>query len=157
MTGWRIGYAAGPAPLIAAMKNIQSQSTSNPTSIAQVATQVALEGDQSFIGKMNEIFKQRHDLVYNRLNALPGFECLPSNGTFYSFPRVEKAIKTLGLKNDLEFSELLLTQAQVAVVPGSAFGCEGYIRLSYATSEELLNKALDRMAALMEVREKIVV
>lgn len=150
MTGWRIGYAAGPASLIAAMKNIQSQSTSNPTSIAQVATQVALEGDQSFINKMAEIFKQRHDLVYNGLNAIPGFECLPSDGTFYSFPRVEKAIEMLGLQNDMELSEVLLTEAEIAVVPGSAFGSEGYLRLSYATSMELLQEALTRIAKVME-------
>lgn len=145
MTGWRIGYAGGPNWLISAMKKIQSQSTSNPASISQAAAQAALEGDQSCIQTMVTAFKERHDYVVDRLNRINGIQCLPSQGAFYSFPNCQEAISKLGLANDLAFAEHLITQSGVAMVPGSAFGAPGYMRLSFATSQENLEKALDRI------------
>ena len=150
MTGWRIGYAAGPAPLIKNMKKIQSQSTSNPASISQAAAQAALDGDQSCITSMLEAFKQRHDYLVEALNEINGFSCLPGDGTFYAFPDVSEAISnTKGINNDLEFAEYLLEKTGVAVIPGSAFGAEGYIRLSFATSIELLKDAVSRIKKVM--------
>jgi aspartate aminotransferase len=146
MTGWRIGYCAGPAPLIEAMCIVQSQSTSNPTSISQVAAEQALNGDQSFIDMMMVEFKKRHDYVVAELNTIDGIECLPTDGTFYVFPNVEKLIARLdGVNNDLDFSEFLIEQAGVALVPGSAFGAPGYIRISIATSMENLQNALQKI------------
>ena len=150
MTGWRIGYAAGPKALIAAMKKIQSQSTSNPTSIAQVAAEAALNGDQACIAPMVRAFKERHDRVVQRLNKIRGVRCLASQGTFYAFPDFSQAIAaTSGVSNDVEMAEYLLSKAEVAAVPGSAFGAEGHLRLSYATSMSLLDKALYRMEKLL--------
>jgi aspartate aminotransferase len=149
MTGWRIGYAGGPESVIKAMKKVQSQSTSNPTSISQVAAQAALDGPQECIGEMLSAFKHRHDLVVGRLNQIPGIECLPSDGTFYVFPKVEGLIEQLdGVRDDLELAEYLIEQAGVALVPGSAFGSAGYVRISIATSQENLENALDRLAAV---------
>jgi len=146
MTGWRIGYAAGPAPLVQAMKKIQSQSTSNPTSIAQVAAQTALEGDQSFVGEMVGVFKERHDFVLEELKRLKGVECLAAQGAFYLFPSMQKAIDGLdGIEDDVALAEHLLQAAGVALVPGSAFGAPGYMRLSFATSMENLRTALGRL------------
>ncbi len=146
MTGWRIGYAGGPAEIIKAMKKIQSQSTSNPTSISQVAAQAALEGPQECISDMLVHFKERHDYVVERLNKIPGVECLPADGTFYCFPNVAEAIAGIdGVANDVELAEYLIEHAGVAVVPGSAFGLAGHVRLSIATSMENLTKALDRL------------
>lgn len=146
MTGWRIGYAGGPETLITAMKNIQSQSTSNPTSISQVAAQAALEGDQSFIDTMNSAFNERHDFVLETLNGFPGVKCLPSPGAFYAFPEMSAAIEaTPGVNNDVEFGEYLINQAGVALVPGSAFGAPGYMRLSFATSMKNLREGLQRI------------
>jgi aspartate aminotransferase len=145
MTGWRIGYCAGPRPLIGAMKNIQSQSTSNPTSIAQVAAEAALNGDQSCMAPMLKAFKERHDHVVARLNRLRGVRCLPNQGTFYAFPDVSEAMRTLGFSDDARLAEHILEKVGVALVPGSAFGAEGYLRLSYATSRENLDGALDRL------------
>jgi len=150
MTGWRIGYCAGPKPLIAAMKNVQSQSTSSPTSIAQVAAEAALNGDQSCMQPMLKAFKERHDHVVGRLNELRGVRCLPSQGTFYAFAHFKDAIANFeGVANDVEMAELILNTAEVALVPGSAFGAEGYMRLSFATSRENLDKALDRLEKLL--------
>ena len=150
MTGWRIGYAAGPARLIEAMANIQSQSTSNPTSISQVAAEAALNGDQSFIGMMVKAFKERHDYVVAELNAIPGVECLETDGTFYVLPKVQGAIERLpGIADDLGLSEFLIEQGGVAVVPGSAFGAPGHVRLSIATSRANLERALERMKAAL--------
>ncbi|MBK1643245.1 aspartate aminotransferase [Thiocapsa imhoffii] len=147
MTGWRIGYAGGPAEVIKAMKKIQGQSTSNPTSISQVAAQAALEGPQECIGVMLEAFRRRHDLVVTRLNQIPGIDCLPTDGTFYVFPRVQGAIDALpGITNDLEFAEYLIERAGVALVPGSAFGLNGHARISIATSDQNLEQALERIA-----------
>lgn len=149
MTGWRIGYAAGPEPIINAMKNLQSQSTSNPCCIAQKAAVAALNGDQGCITDMLTAFKRRHDFVVAGLNVMPGVECLQGDGTFYAFPYVEKAMHRLGFKNDVEFSAFLLEKAEVAVVPGSAFGLDGYIRLSFATSDALLKEALARIERVL--------
>lgn len=145
MTGWRIGYAAGPAPLMNAMKTIQSQSTSNPCSIAQRAAVAALNGGNESVLAMVEAFHQRHDYVADRLLNIPGVEVIPADGTFYIFPSVQAIIEKRGYANDLEFSEKLLSEAGVALVPGSAFGSEGCIRLSFATSMEILKDALDRL------------
>lgn len=145
MTGWRIGYAGGPEWLISAMKKIQSQSTSNPASISQAAALEALNGDQTCIETMVAAFKERHDYVVDRLNKIKGFQCLPSQGAFYSFPNCEEAISHLGLEDDLAFAEHLITNSGVAIVPGAPFGAPGYIRLSFATSKENLANALDRI------------
>ncbi len=150
MTGWRIGYAAGPKTLIAAMRKIQSQSTSNPTSISQVAAEAALNGDQGCIALMLKAFRERHDRVVARLNQLRGVRCLPSAGTFYAFPSFEGAIAEFkDIHNDVEMAEFLLNEIGVALVPGSAFGAEGHLRLSYATSMENLDTALDRLEKLL--------
>ncbi|CAM4478132.1 MAG: Aspartate/prephenate aminotransferase [Legionella sp.] len=145
MTGWRIGYAAGPLPLMNAMKTIQSQSTSNPCSIAQRAAVAALNGGNETVLSMVEAFRQRHDYVAERLQKIPGVEVIPADGTFYIFPSVQEVINKRGYANDLEFSEKLLTEVGVALVPGSAFGNEGCIRLSFATSMEILKDAMDRL------------
>lgn len=145
MTGWRIGYAAGPAALIEAMCIIQSQSTSNPTSISQVAAEEALNGDQTFIDDMLVEFKKRHDFVVEELNSIDGIDCLTTDGTFYVFPNVEKLLAKLGIEDDLAYSEYLIENAGVALVPGSAFGCPGHIRISIATSMSNLENALIRI------------
>ncbi len=149
MTGWRIGYAAGPQKLIAAMKKIQSQSTSNPCSIAQYAALEALTGPQDAVKQMLNTFKLRHDFVYERLGAMKGVKVIPSDGTFYIFPDFSEAIAAKGFKNDIEFSEQLLEEVGVAIVPGSAFGNEGCIRLSFATSNDILNDALNRIDSFL--------
>jgi aspartate aminotransferase len=147
MTGWRIGYCGGPADLVAAMKKIQSQSTSNPCSIAQKAAEAALNGDQGCIEPMLNAFKERHDFVVSRLNAIDGISCISSSGTFYAFADFRDAIeKRESINNDLELADYLLGEAGVALVPGSAFGAEGYMRISYATSMEMLDQALTRIA-----------
>jgi aspartate aminotransferase len=148
MTGWRIGYAGGPAEVIKAMTKVQSQSTSNPTSIAQVAAEAALNGPQDCIGVMLKAFRERHDFVVAGLNRIPGIECLPTDGTFYVFPRVQGAIERLArVNNDLELAEYLLERAGVALVPGTAFGLAGHVRISIATSPRNLEQALERIAA----------
>jgi len=145
MTGWRIGYAAGPAQIIKAMKKIQSQSTSNPTSISQAAAEAAISGDQSCIATMRAAFKKRHDFVVNSLNLMAGVSCLVTDGTFYVFPDFSDAIEKLGLGSDLEFSEYLIENANVAAVPGSAFGCPGHIRISIAIGLDMLTAAMERI------------
>ena len=151
MTGWRIGYAAGPAYIIKAMGILQSQSTSNPTSISQVAAQAALEGPQDCITPMLAAFKERHEYVVKRFNDMPGISCLRAGGAFYAFPDARVAISNLqktgniAEATDMAFAEYLLAQFDVAVVPGSAFGAEGYFRISFATSMANLQTALDRI------------
>jgi len=146
MTGWRIGYAAGPADLIEAMTTVQSQSTSNPTSISQVAAEAALTGDQSFINDMCVEFKKRHDYVVAEFNKIDGIDCIETDGTFYVFPNIEKLLAHLdGIDDDLGFSEYLIEHAGVALVPGSAFGTPGHIRISIATSMANLEKAMERI------------
>ena len=150
MTGWRIGYAGGPAELIKAMKKVQSQSTSNPTSISQVAAQAALEGDQSCIQPMIKAFKERHDYVVAALNDIPGVVCLPADGTFYCFPRMQTVIDRLdNVNDDIQLAEYLLDKAGVALVPGSAFGAPGYVRISFATSMDILKDAITRIATAL--------
>ena len=148
MTGWRIGYAAGPEAIIKSMKKVQGQSTSNPCSIAQAAAVEALNGDQSFIQMMVDEFKMRHDYLVENLNKIDGVECPTSDGAFYSFPKVEKLIQRLGLKNDIEFSTLCLEKLNIALVPGSAFGADGYVRFSFATSMENIQTAVQKLSEL---------
>lgn len=146
MTGWRIGYAGGPKDLIAAMLVVQSQSTSSSNSIAQAAAEVAITADQSCVRNMCEAYQARHELVYKSLKAIPGIECHPCMGTFYSFFSVQKIIDaTPEINNDVELAEYLLDKANIAVVPGTAFGTPGCLRISFATSTELLIKALERL------------
>lgn len=145
MTGWRIGYAAGPAPLINAMKTVQSQSTSNPCSIAQKAAVAALTGGNETVQEMVNAFKQRHDYLVDRLLGMDGIDVIPADGTFYLFPSVQAIIEKRGYANDIEFAEKLLNEVGVALVPGSAFGTEGCIRLSFATGIDTLKDALNRL------------
>lgn len=147
MTGWRIGYAGGPADLIKAMKKVQSQSTSNPCSVSQAAAAAALNGDQSCIHSMLSEFEKRHAFVQKALDSIDGIACLPSDGTFYSFPNADEVIaKISGVSNDIELADYLLQAAKVAVVPGSAFGAPGHFRVSYATSMATLEDAASRIA-----------
>jgi aspartate aminotransferase len=145
MTGWRIGFAAGPQKIITAMADIQSQSTSNPTSISQVAAEAALNGDQTCVTEMCKAFKARHDRLVADLNTVPGVSCASGDGTFYVFPNVEGLIRRLGAKDDLELSDRLLKEALVALVPGSAFGTPGHVRLSFATSDRVLQESVARL------------
>lgn len=147
MTGWRIGYAAGPADVIGSMKKIQSQSTSNPASISQAAAQAALEGPQDCVGEMVSAFRERHDWLVDALNELSGVECLKGDGTFYVFPSFQGVIDARDdVGTDVELAELLLKEAGVALVPGSAFGCPGHMRLSFATGLDTLKNAISRLA-----------
>ncbi|MDP3482364.1 MAG: aminotransferase class I/II-fold pyridoxal phosphate-dependent enzyme, partial [Sulfuricella sp.] len=156
MTGWRIGYAAGPEKIIKAMEILQSQSTSNPTSISQVAAQAALDGDQSCIEPMVKAFRERHEFVVRRFNEMKGLKCIHAGGAFYAFPDAREAIAdlhrrgTLAEATDMALSEYLLEKAGVAIVPGSAFGAEGYFRISFATSMKNLEMALERIQKALE-------
>jgi len=150
MTGWRIGYAAGPAKLIAAMKKIQSQSTSNPAAVSQAAAEAALNGDQSCVQDMLTQFKIRHDYIVAELNEIPGIRCLQSDGTFYAFPDVTGLIKKVGCKNDSELAEHLIEKVGLALVPGSAFGAVGHLRISYAASMDTLKEAISRLKKVAE-------
>ena len=150
MTGWRIGYAGGPAPLIKAIAKMQSQSTSNPCSVSQAASVAALNGDQSFLEERNNVFKQRRDLVVKMLNAAEGIECLTPEGAFYVFPSCAGCIgKTTPdgktIKTDEDFVTYLLESEGVACVQGTAFGLAPYFRISYATSTEALEEACKRI------------
>jgi aspartate aminotransferase len=156
MTGWRIGYAAGPRPLIAAMKTIQSQSTSSPTSISQYAAEAALSGDQACVQRMNAAFRERHGYLINMLNRMNGVRCIRSAGAFYAFPNVSGAIREMRLANDLELSRVLMKKARVAVVPGSVFGAEGFVRISFATDMESLKEGVRRIGDFLGWRESSV-
>jgi aspartate aminotransferase len=145
MTGWRIGYAAGPGKLISAMLTIQSQSTTNACSVSQAAAVAALRGDQSCVAEMAAAYKARHDFVVAGLNDIPGFKCRAGEGTFYAFPKVDAAVESLGLESDVELAEHLLGAEGVAVVPGAAFGAPGHIRLSFACSMQELEDSLERI------------
>lgn len=146
MTGWRIGYVGGPASIVKGMNKIASQSTSNPTSIAQAAAVAALTGDQSYIHESTGVFKQRHDFVHKAMNEIEGVQCLASAGTFYSFPDMNDLIKSMaGINNDIELAEFFLEKAEVAMVPGSAFGAPGCMRISFATSMENLETSMERI------------
>ena len=151
MTGWRIGYAAGPKEIIKAIAKIQSQSTSNPTSISQAAAVEALNGTQDFIQERANSFRERRDFVVNSLNNMNGISCLRPEGAFYVFPSCKKLLgKKKKLKTDKDFVEKLLEKSEVAVVQGSAFGLDGYFRISYATSMENLRKAMERIKSFCD-------
>lgn len=146
MTGWRIGFAAGPVELIKEMKKVQGQSTSNPSSISQAAAAAALGGDQSPVPPMVRAFRERHDYIVNALNGLPGVECLPGQGAFYAFPSMKGAIQAIdGVDDDVELAEHLLEKAGVALVPGSAFGGPGHLRASFAAGLDTLEQAIQRL------------
>ena len=150
MTGWRIGYCGGPSDVVKAMKKIQGQSTSNASSISQVAATAALNGPHDEVLSMVKEYKNRHEYLCEALNSLDGFNAVPGTGAFYLFPNINGAIESLGMNDDLEFSEYLLENAGVAVVPGTAFGAKGYIRISYATSMVALEKAISRIKKVLE-------
>ncbi len=155
MTGWRIGYAAGPKDIIKAIGKIQSQSTSNPSSISQAAAVEALNGNQSFIKKRSKAFKERRNFVVQSLNNIDGINCLTPEGAFYVFPSCKGLLnKKTGLKTDTEFVQKLLEKSNVAVVQGSAFGLDGYFRISYATSMKNLQKAMSRIKSFCESLDK---
>lgn len=150
MTGWRIGYAAAPAPLAAAMRKLQGQSTSNPCSVSQYAAAAAISGDQACVADMRKAFRERHDFVVPALNNIPGVSCLPGDGTFYAFADMREAIGRLpNINDDLELAEHLLEKAGVALVPGSAFGSPGHLRVSYATSLSVLEDAMNRLSSAL--------
>jgi aspartate aminotransferase len=145
MTGWRIGYCGGPKEVISAMSTVQGQSTSNASSISQRAAAVALNGSQACVAEMNAAFKKRHDFVVAGLNSIAGISCRPAAGTFYAFADVHGAMRALGIKDDVAFAEYLLTEAGVAVVPGSGFGAPDHMRISFACSMETLEDAVRRI------------
>ena len=149
MTGWRIGYVAGPRHEITAMANFQSQATSNANTIAQYAAMKALQGDQSCVDEMVKEFEKRRDLMVERINAIPGISCRKPQGAFYIMMNIRQLLgRTYNgrvLESSMDFAELLLAEKQVAVVPGVAFEAEGYCRLSYAVSADQINRGLDRI------------
>jgi len=150
MTGWRIGYAGGPADVIKAMGNMQSQSTSNPCSISQAAAEAALNGSQEYVQMMCKAFRERHDYVHMALTAMPGVSMLPADGTFYAFADFSEVIRRMKLKDDNALAEKLLVDGGVAAVAGSAFGAPGHLRMSFATSMDNLKGAMSRIAAFLE-------
>ncbi len=154
MPGWRIGYAAGNSEVIQAMKNIQSHSTSNPTTIAQEAALAAMKIGQKFYGEMIEEFKERREYFVKALNGLHGFRCPQPNGAFYVFPNIQYYLgNEVGGEvptNSMEFAEIMLQKAHVSMVPGSAFGMEGYVRLSYSQSLDRLQEAIKRINSILE-------
>ncbi|WP_060788467.1 pyridoxal phosphate-dependent aminotransferase [Geobacillus zalihae] len=152
MTGWRIGYAAGPKDIIQAMTDLASHSTSNPTSIAQYAAIAAYSGPQEPVEQMRQAFEKRLDIIYNKLVQIPGFTCIKPQGAFYLFPNARKAADMAECRTVDEFVAVLLEEAKVALVPGSGFGAPDYVRLSYATSLEALETAIERIRRFMEAR-----
>lgn len=150
MTGWRIGYCGAPKSIAKAMKKVQGQSTSNPSSISQVAAIAALNGPHDAVNMMVGEYKKRHDYMCDALNKINGFNTSPGTGAFYLFPDVSSVIESKGFADDIEFSSFLIDQANVAVIPGSAFGAEGCIRISYATSMELLKESIARIKSSIE-------
>ena len=155
MTGWRIGYCGGPKEIITAMGTIQGQSTSNASSISQKAAVAALNDSQQCVTDMNRAYKERHDYLVAALNSLPGVSCLPGAGTFYAFADVRGAMANLGLRDDNAFSEYLINKAGVAVVPGSGFGAPGHMRLSFACSRQTLEKAMERIRAVLPQQAEV--
>jgi len=149
MTGWRIGYCGGPEKIITAMKKIQGQSTSNASSLSQAAAVVALNGSHQAVRSMAKEYEKRHTFIFNALNNIEGFKTVAATGAFYTFPEVTGVIKDLNLSDDIELSDYLIENANVAVVPGSAFGAKGHIRLSFATSMELLKEAVNRIEDML--------
>lgn len=152
MTGWRIGYAAGNAELIAAMTNLASHSTSNPTTTSQYAAIEAYNGPQDAVEEMRKAFEGRLETIYPKLAAIPGFHVIHPQGAFYLLPDVSEAAEKTGFSSVDEFVEALLTEANVAVIPGSGFGAPSTIRLSYATSLEALNEAVERIGKFVSAR-----
>lgn len=152
MTGWRIGYAAGNSTIINAMTDLASHSTSNPTTPAQYATIAAYSGDQEAVEKMRSAFEERLEIIHSKLNDIPGFSCIKPQGAFYLFPNAKDAAVMSGCKDVDEFAEVLLTEANVAVVPGSGFGAPDYLRLSYATSLDQLEEAISRIHEFVKRR-----
>ena len=150
MTGWRIGYCGAPESIVKGMKKVQGQSTSNPSSISQVAAIAALNGSHDVVKMMVDEYKKRHDYMCDALNEINGFNTSPGTGAFYLFPEVRSVIESKGFADDIEFSSFLIDQANVAVIPGSAFGAEGSIRISYATSMELLKESISRIKSSLE-------
>ena len=150
MTGWRIGYALAPEPIIGAMLKLQSHSTSNPTSIAQKAAIEALNGPQDSVPQMLAEYRRRRDFVVPRLREIPGVTCSMPAGAFYAYPNLRGALDRGGIKTPLEFANRLLKEAHVAVVPGEAFGTDDHVRMSYATSMKELEKGLDRIHKFVE-------
>ena len=150
MTGWRIGYCGAPVSIVKGMKKVQGQSTSNPSSVSQVAATAALSGSHDAVKMMVVEYKKRHDYMYDALNEINGFNTSPGTGAFYLFPEVNTVIKSHGFADDIEFSSFLIDQANVAVIPGSAFGAEGCIRISYATSMELLKESIVRIKSSLK-------
>ena len=148
MTGWRIGFMLGPEPVVRAVEIIQSHATSNPTSFAMVGALEALRGAEPEVQEMIAEYQARRDLLVPRLNQLPGFECRPPDGAFYAFPRVADAYRP-GRQGSMAFSEFLLEKANVAVVPGAAFGADDHIRISFACSRATLDEGLRRMAEIL--------
>ena len=149
MTGWRIGYAGANVELVNAMRKLCSQSTSNPCSVSQAAAVAALEGDQSVLTMMRNAFKERYEYMYEAVNALPGIRCAPAQGAFYVFADAREAIQAKGLDNDTQMAELILSEAEVALVPGAAFGAEGHLRFSFACSMDDLQEAMRRLRRLL--------
>lgn len=149
MTGWRVGYAGGPAEIIKAMKTIQSQITSNPCSVSQVAAAAALDGDQACMADMLKAYKARSDYIVGALNDIPGFECREGEGAFYAFPKITGAMAARGLETDADLVKLVLEHGDVVMVPGTPFGAPGYVRLSFACSIEELEKAIDRIRSAL--------
>ena len=147
MTGWRIGYAGGPEEIIKAMKKLQSQSTSAPSSISQMAAEVALNSSQTTLLEMTKAFHKRQQIILEKINQIDGLHCQSTQGAFFLFPNVTQIMKKLNLADDLAFTEYLLNKALVALVPGTAFGSPGHVRISYAASEDVLQEALRRIAA----------
>ena len=145
MTGWRIGFVLAPAPIIGAMLKLQSHSTSNPTSISQKAAVEALRGPQDSVAAMLREYRKRRDFVVARLRSIPGVRCAEPRGAFYAYPNVGVALGRNGMDDTLAFSERLLEEVHVAVVPGEAFGTDRHVRISYATSMKELERGLDRM------------
>jgi aspartate aminotransferase len=149
MTGWRIGYAAGNQTIIKAMTNLASHSTSNPTSIAQYGSIAAYQGSQEDVETMRKAFEERLNIIYDKLIQIPGFSCIKPQGAFYLFPNVSKAAEITGFESVDEWVKALLEDEKVAIIPGSGFGTNDYVRLSYATSLELLESAIERIQSFM--------
>jgi len=152
MTGWRIGYAAGNSTIINAMTDLASHSTSNPTTPAQYASIAAYSGSQEAVEMMRTAFEERLEIIHAKLNDIPGFSCIKPQGAFYLFPNAKEAARLSGCKDVDEFAEVLLTEANVAVVPGSGFGAPDNLRLSYATSLDQLEEAISRIHQLVNRR-----
>jgi len=150
MTGWRLGYAAGPAWLVGAMKKLQSQSTSNPAAVSQAAAAAALDGDQQCVADMRKAFRARRDRFVAGLNSVKGIECAMPPGAFYAFADCREAMAARGVDDDVAFAEWLLEEGEIAAVPGSAFGTPGFLRFSYASSQETLDEAVERLRRLLD-------